>query len=110
MNNHHKALEKTFHLVSSFLDELHQSDSKVITAKTPQDLAKELDLSIPKDGESIEKIFYAVKRYLTLCVKTGHNNFFNQLFGGFNFSAFLLAFYLKNNTLMVKDFQLLVGP
>ena len=89
MNKYQKELEKTFTIVSNYLDGLHQTESNVIKYRPPKELSTIVDLAIPQNGVSFEKILNSAEQYLTYATKTSHKNFSNQLFGGFNFPAFL---------------------
>lgn len=48
----------------------------------PQDLAKQVDLTIKNEGSSIKKLFSQLEKIALLSPRTGSKGFFNLLYGG----------------------------
>ncbi len=61
----------------------------VVRYLPPSELARELDLSLPRKGRSSEFLLEQTRRLLHHSVRTGHPRFFNQLFGGQQAGALL---------------------
>ncbi len=68
-----------------------QSDDteKVLDYKTPDELSKTINFSIGDQGVDADTFRHLMEQYLALSVKTGNRQFMNQLYGGFNFPAFV---------------------
>lgn len=66
----------------------HENSHNVVEYKTPNELKSRINISISKHGVSFNEILKLVEQYLMFAVRTGHHQFFNQLYGGFNMPAF----------------------
>ncbi len=55
----------------------------------PAELGKKLNLKIPDAGCSQEELYRFIDLYLKYAVRTGHPQFFNQLWSGFTLPGFL---------------------
>lgn len=64
-------------------------DSKVVESLLQDELREKFDFSISDDGCSYNELIKAIESYLKLSVKTNHEQFFNQLFGGNNMPALM---------------------
>ena len=64
-------------------------DNPVVEHKPLSDLQKLINCSLPEESGGIERVFKLVEEYLKYCVKTGHPQFFNQLWSGFNVTGFI---------------------
>jgi glutamate/tyrosine decarboxylase-like PLP-dependent enzyme len=89
MSEQDELLSKAFQLVKHYLEENLDSDPLVVQYENPQSLSTKVDLSIAEEGVSIDQFLSLLKIYLTYSVRTGHKQFFNQLFAGFNLPGFL---------------------
>lgn len=73
----------------------------VVMFKTPRELKKLIDFKIDNIGVSKKEFLELVDHYLDYSVRTGDKQFFNQLYAGFNFPAFLgEIFTVLSNTSM----------
>ena len=82
-------LAKVFDLMTNWISESQNPNNPVIDYHKPEDLKKKLALNISPDGAGMDDIVSEIEKYLKYAVKTGHPGYLNQLFGGFNFPAFL---------------------
>ncbi|NEN22187.1 glutamate decarboxylase [Cryomorpha ignava] len=82
-------LAKVFDLMNDWILESQNPDTPVIDYHKPEELQKILKLNISPEGANIDEILVEIQKYLKYAVKTGHPAYLNQLFGGFNFPAFL---------------------
>lgn len=82
-------LSQAFQLANQYLDQNADSETPVVHYLKPEVLQSKIDLSIPEIGVSIDEFLYLLKTYLHYSVRTGHKQFFNQLFAGFNLPGFL---------------------
>lgn len=89
MNNQNKNTEKFFSLINTFIGSLNEKQNEVVKYKSPDDLRKEMDFTISENGIDFEELLKYIEKYLEFAVNTGNHQFFNQLYGGFNFPAFL---------------------
>ena len=66
------------------------AQKKAITPSLPPDQLKDqLELALPHQGESLEKLQTSIQDYLKYAVKTSHPAYFNQLWGGFDPACFM---------------------
>ncbi|MCG8569072.1 MAG: pyridoxal-dependent decarboxylase [Spirochaetes bacterium] len=86
MNLHH-IIERIRHLIIEYLAE--ESAGSVVEYHSPQDLERLYPITLDAEGCTEEEFLIAVEDYLKYSVRTGHNMFFNQLFGGFELPAFI---------------------
>ena len=76
-------------LAADYLRENSNPETPVAPALSPGELSANLDLGIGEAGKPVETILDDVKLYLRHSVRTGHPQFFNQLFAGFSLPGFL---------------------
>lgn len=88
MSEQDALLSQAFHLVRQYLAE-NSTTPVVVQYEKPDSLKALVDLSIAEVGLSNDEFLALIKTYLTYSVRTGHRQFFNQLFGGFNLPGFL---------------------
>ncbi len=79
------------HLFKSVSDYIDRADSsqKVLDYKTPDELSRTINLSIGDQGVEADTFHHLMNKYLAFSVQTGNKQFMNQLYGGFNFPAFV---------------------
>lgn len=82
-------LESFSKLAADYLKGNADPETKVAEALPPLEQSAKLDLGISTTGKPLETILDDVKLYLNHSVRTGHPQFFNQLFGGFSLPGFL---------------------
>ncbi len=81
-------LQDIFELIQDWVSEGRNPDAKVIDYHKPEELKEKLDLGLGTEGSDTEML-NQVREYLKYAVRTNHSSYLNQLFGGFNFPAFI---------------------
>lgn len=89
MSEQDELLVKALQLVKRYLDENTAPETLVVDYQPPKSLQTKLDLALPETGISADRLLPLLETYLTYSVRTGHKQFFNQLFSGFNVPGFL---------------------
>lgn len=84
MSEPHELLSKVLEIVNQYLAENSDSNTPVVHYHPPEALKAKIDLSIPEQGVTVDRFLALIETYLTYSVRTGHKQFFNQLFAGFN--------------------------
>ena len=74
-------------LVRQLIDERRQGP--VTRWQPPEELLAGLDLDIGAQGCDVRRLLDAVRECVRHSVNTAHRHFYNQLFSGFNPTAFL---------------------
>ena len=82
-------LKKAFQLLEEYEHSANGEDLPVWDFLEPETILEKMDLSISKEGASYAELLEYMKTYLKFSVKTGHAQFFNQLYGGNNLPAVL---------------------
>ncbi|KAG8229306.1 hypothetical protein J437_LFUL009065 [Ladona fulva] len=67
-------------LLKEAVFECSNENSKVLEWRSPNDLAKEIDLKVAAEGETHDKLLQLLSKVVRFSVKTGHPHFVNQLF------------------------------
>ncbi len=89
-NEEQLMLEKVFALVERQIQSKLSNTEKPVIQYLPAEKLKEgIDLSLPAEGVSGDDLVRDIENYLAYSVDTAHRQFVNQLYGGFNFPAFL---------------------
>lgn len=76
-------------IVNTYLKSNADPDSGVTHHLSPEELRSKIDLTLPEEGCSMEDLYKTIDQYLTFSVRTGHRQFFNQLWSGFALPGFL---------------------
>jgi len=83
-------LDKRFiDIVNTYLKSNADLKSVVTHHLPPEELRSKIDLTLPEQGCSMDDLYKAIDQYLTYSVRTGHRQFFNQLWSGFTLPGFL---------------------
>jgi glutamate/tyrosine decarboxylase-like PLP-dependent enzyme len=82
-------IEKLLPLIREYLTRGSSDNNPIVQYLDHETLKNELNLSIGRDGVSFDEILKEIENYLKFSVNTSHSQFFNQLFSGFNFPAFV---------------------
>ncbi|XP_065053236.1 acidic amino acid decarboxylase GADL1-like [Rhopilema esculentum] len=82
-------IQKTVEILTNFIHETYNRDSKVIDFRSPEDVVKEIDFEVKDDGANLNELLNVSKKALDLSVKTGHPHFFNQLFAGLDITGLM---------------------
>ncbi len=89
-SNEQSVLAKVFELIEQRISSNPQHSDKPVVRYLPADtLREEMDLSLPTEGVSEEDFIRDIETYLHYSVDTANRQFVNQLYGGFNFPAFI---------------------
>lgn len=83
-----EVLQEVFSLINDWMKNADLPETKVLEQYSPKELSKILALQLGEES-GIEGVMGEVKSYLKYAVKTNHPGYVNQLFGGFNFPAFI---------------------
>jgi len=72
------------HRVFEVLERLFQDEDlhPALNARSPEELAREVDLSIPDEGRPVRELYALAEKAVLLTPRTCTRRFFNQLFGG----------------------------
>jgi glutamate/tyrosine decarboxylase-like PLP-dependent enzyme len=82
--------KKLFPIIFKYIEENLQQDTPVVHFETHDVLKSQLNLAIGEEGVSVDELLMFIEnQYLKYSVRTGHRQFFNQLFGGFSSVGFL---------------------
>ncbi len=76
-------------IVNNYIEENDNPNTPVTHHLPPDELRKKIDLSLPKDGCSMDELYGIIEQYMSFSVRTGHRQFFNQLWSGFSFPGLL---------------------
>ena len=82
-------LNISFNKIQSYISNMDSNTQKVVDYKSPVELMGRIDFSIPDSGVSQSEFLEFIDNYLQYSVQTGNKQFFNQLYSGFNFPAFI---------------------
>lgn len=89
-NEEHSVLAKVFGLIEQRLSCDPRTADRPVVRYLPADaLEKKMDLSLPAEGVSADDFVKDIETYLHYSVDTANRQFVNQLYGGFNFPAFI---------------------
>jgi glutamate/tyrosine decarboxylase-like PLP-dependent enzyme len=81
--------QRIIDIVNTYLKGNADPESNVTYHLPPEELRSKIDLTIPEKGCSVDDLYKALEQYLTFSVRTGHRQFFNQLWSGFTLPGFL---------------------
>ncbi len=81
--------QKIVDIVNEYLKGNADPDSIVSHHLSPEELCAKIDLKLSEQGCSVDDLYEALDRYLRYSVRTGHRQFFNQLWSGFTLPGFL---------------------
>jgi glutamate/tyrosine decarboxylase-like PLP-dependent enzyme len=81
--------QRVIDLVNSYIISNADPETKVAHHLPPENLRSQLDLTLPELGCSLDELYGAIDQYLAFSVRTGHRQFFNQLWSGFTLPGLL---------------------
>lgn len=87
--NNKELLQNIFNIVLNYIQQYYVNNKELIQYKTSGELARSLNLQISNSGISEDQLTEEIKTYLKYSVKTGHKQFFNQLYAGFTLPGFI---------------------
>lgn len=82
-------LSESLKKIKSYLESNDDNSHPIVKFKNPSELKEIIDFEIGKKGVSENEFLELIDEYLEYSVKTGNKQFFNQLYSGFNFPAFI---------------------
>ena len=88
-SDYSKPLSELFNIITDYIENNIQSESKIIDYKDPSSLKKILNLGIPENGIAEDELLNEVRNYLKYSVKTGNKQFLNQFYSGFTLPGFI---------------------
>lgn len=81
-------LDRITGLIDDYLEKNDSPETKVVEYKDPKELSAILSSKNFESG-SFESLIQAIKTYLKYSVRTGHKQYFNQLWAGYSMPALL---------------------
>ena len=81
--------QRVIDLVNDYIKKNQNPDTPVTHHLPPDELRQKIDLSLPTEGCSLDELYGKIEQYLSYSVRTGHPQFFNQLWSGFSFPGLL---------------------
>jgi glutamate/tyrosine decarboxylase-like PLP-dependent enzyme len=82
-------LRQAVALIEQHLGENTAAETPVVDYRDARDLRSRFDFSLGRTGVAVEDLLPVLKSCLRYSVRTGHPQFLNQLYGGFNQVGFL---------------------
>lgn len=86
---HQETIYQVVELIINYLRKDNNLEQKVIDYQSINELKQKLNLSLPEQGISLEKLIPLLELYLRYSVRTGNRQFLNHLWGGFEISGLL---------------------
>jgi len=84
-----EALRDAVAMIERYIDENADARTPVVSHLQARDLRDRFDVSLGEHGVAIEDLLLIVSACLRYSVRTGHPQFMNQLYGGFNVAGLL---------------------
>ena len=81
--------QRAIDLVNSYISSNTNPETKVAHHLHPEILRSQIDLTLPENGSTLDALYETIEQYLTYSVRTGHRQFFNQLWSGFTLPGLL---------------------
>jgi glutamate/tyrosine decarboxylase-like PLP-dependent enzyme len=81
--------KRVIDLVNAYVTGNEDPETKVAHHLPPEELRSRIDLSLPENGCSLDELYQTIEQYLAYSVRTGHRQFFNQLWSGFTLPGLL---------------------
>lgn len=80
---------RVFDIVNNYIKSNADPESVVTHHLPPHELRSQIDLTLPEEGCSMDDLYNSIDQYLEFSVRTGHRQYFNQLWSGFALPGFL---------------------
>ncbi len=81
--------QRIIDIVNTYIKNNTDLELSVTHHLPPEELRSKIDLTLPELGCSLDDLYNAIDQYLAFSVRTGHRQFFNQLWSGFAIPGFL---------------------
>ena len=82
-------LSRLYPIIEEYLQKSADSETPVVEYRDPGELQDLIDFELPEEGVSEAALMDLVESYLKYSVRTGHPQFLNQLYQGFNLPGFV---------------------
>ena len=90
MSDKHPVLDERFlGLIYAYLEQNLNPETPVTAFCSPEEMRSCLDLDLPEEGCTLDELYQTIDEYLRHSVRTGHPQFYNQLWSGFTLPGFL---------------------
>ncbi|MBU1338266.1 MAG: glutamate decarboxylase [Acidobacteria bacterium] len=76
-------------IINTYIRETESDLTPVTRHAPPSRLIEEMDLSLSREGCSLEALYTFIEEYLKNSVRTGHRQYYNQLWSGFSLPGLL---------------------
>lgn len=87
--NHTSILDQLNNIIKQYIASSEDKNALVVDYKDPGELKKIIQFNIAEKGVSENEFLELLNQYLSYSVNTSNKQFFNQLYSGFNFPAFV---------------------
>ncbi|MFC2164638.1 pyridoxal phosphate-dependent decarboxylase family protein [Acidobacteriota bacterium] len=81
--------QRVIDIINDYLQDNADPESIVTHHLPPNELRSKIDMTLPEQGCSLDDLYKILEQYLTFSVRTGHRQYFNQLWSGFALPGFL---------------------
>lgn len=81
--------QKVIDIINTYLQSNSDPESIVTHHLSPDKLRSKIDLTLSEEGCSMDDLYKTIEQYLTFSVRTGHRQYFNQLWSGFSLPGLL---------------------
>lgn len=88
-DDEHRIDERLIRKINAYLEKNRDPSTPVTNLLDPEELRSRLDLTLPEGGCSLDDLYRVIDEYLEHAVRTGHPQYFNQLWSGFTLPGFL---------------------
>jgi glutamate/tyrosine decarboxylase-like PLP-dependent enzyme len=82
-------LDFTFENIGKYINENESKPARLLNFKSPSELNKLVDFAVGENGLLQNEFKETLINYLEYSVNTGHKQFLNQLYSGFNLPAYI---------------------
>ncbi|MFC2141914.1 pyridoxal phosphate-dependent decarboxylase family protein [Acidobacteriota bacterium] len=88
-DDEHRIDERLIGKINAYLEQNRDPATPVTNLLDPEELRSRLDLTLPEEGCSLDDLYRIIDEYFEHAVRTGHTQYFNQLWSGFTLPGFL---------------------
>ncbi|MFC2158485.1 pyridoxal phosphate-dependent decarboxylase family protein [Acidobacteriota bacterium] len=81
--------ERVINLINTYISDLDKSETAVSRHNPFEALKNKIDTTITPDGCTLDDLYKFIDNYLEYSVRTGHRQFFNQLWSGYTLPGLL---------------------
>lgn len=88
-SHQNELLSRLYPMIEEYLEKSADTETPVVDFRDPDELRELVDLKLPEEGITGAALMDLVEKYLKYSVRTGHPQFLNQLYQGFNLPGFI---------------------